>query len=296
MDLTKQNIKILQKAVGAKPDGLYGPNTIAKVKEFQKKNNLVITGNPSEQTWQFILDLESELDSDTSKQYFITEYNQVIHKHYLPEGEYINGPINNEYVFIHHTAGRDNPYKCIDHWAKDSRGRIATEFVLGGRSHNKFDLNEYDGVMVQAFPDGGQGWHLGKTGSRHMNRHSVGLELCSTGYLDKNNKTYFGSLVNDSEIYTLDKPFRGYSKWHNYSDKQIEETEKWLKYIADRDNIDIREGLQKWIKKYGANKAFDFHEDAYLGKVKGLLTHTNVRKDKTDCYPHDKLVEMILRL
>jgi len=90
MDLTKQNIKILQKAVGAKPDGLYGPNTIAKVKEFQKENNLVVTGNPSEQTWQFILDLESELDSDTSKQYFITEYNQVIHKHYLPEGEYLN--------------------------------------------------------------------------------------------------------------------------------------------------------------------------------------------------------------
>ena len=32
MDLTKQNIKILQKAVGAKSDGLYGPNTVAKVK------------------------------------------------------------------------------------------------------------------------------------------------------------------------------------------------------------------------------------------------------------------------
>ena len=78
MDLTKQNIKILQKAVGAKSDGLYGPNTVAKVKEFQIKNSLVITGDPSEQTWQFILDLESELDSDNSEQYFATKYDQII--------------------------------------------------------------------------------------------------------------------------------------------------------------------------------------------------------------------------
>ena len=26
-----------------------------------------------------------------------------------------------------------------------------------------------------------------------------------------------------------------------------------------------------------------------LGKIKGLLTHTNVRKDKSDCYPDPNL-------
>jgi len=69
-----------------------------------------------------------------------------------------------------------------------------------------------------------------------------------------------------------------------------------LLFIAERDNIDLRIGLVQWIKKYGPNKAFEFQEDAYYGKVKGLLTHTNVRRDKFDCYPHPDLIDMLLSL
>ena len=61
-------------------------------------------------------------------------------------------------------------------------------------------------------------------------------------------------------------------------------------------NIDLHEGLYKWIKAEGAIKAFDFHKDAYQGKVKGLLTHTNIRKDKFDCSPQPNLVDMIMSL
>ena len=43
-------------------------------------------------------------------------------------------------------------------------------------------------------------------------------------------------------------------------------------------------------------QAFPFQEDAYYGKVKGLLTHTNVRRDKTDCYPDERLIDIILSL
>ena len=68
------------------------------------------------------------------------------------------------------------------------------------------------------------------------------------------------------------------------------------KYIAERDEIDMRLGLQQWIKKFGPKQAFEFQEDAYYGKVKGLLTHTNVRRDKSDCYPDERLVEVILKL
>ena len=71
---------------------------------------------------------------------------------------------------------------------------------------------------------------------------------------------------------------------------------KLIKYVADRDNINVREGLQKWIKDQGPIKAFGFQEDAYYGKVKGLLSHTNVRKDKTDVYPDPRLIEVIINL
>jgi hypothetical protein len=67
-------------------------------------------------------------------------------------------------------------------------------------------------------------------------------------------------------------------------------------YISNRDNVDLHEGLYKWIKTEGVTKAFDFHINAYKGEVKGLLTHTNIREDKFDCSPQPNLVDMILSL
>jgi hypothetical protein len=62
------------------------------------------------------------------------------------------------------------------------------------------------------------------------------------------------------------------------------------------DQVDIRLGLKQFIKKYGPIKGFDFQSDAHYGKVQGLLTHTNVRKGKMDCYPHPDFVDMIMSL
>ena len=69
-----------------------------------------------------------------------------------------------------------------------------------------------------------------------------------------------------------------------------------LLYIAKRDNIDLHKGIYQWIKQEGAEKAFDFHQDAYDGKVKGLLCHSNIRKDKFDMSPQPELIDMILTL
>ena len=129
-----------------------------------------------------------------------------------------------------------------------------------------------------------------------MNRHSVGIEINNFGYLKEGNKTYAGQTAHESQICKLPEAFRGFLDWHNYSEKQIEALKLLLLFIAERDNIDLRIGLVQWIKKYGPNKAFEFQEDAYYGKVKGLLTHTNVRRDKFDCYPHPDLIDMLLSL
>ena len=153
---------------------------------------------------------------------------------------------------------------------------------------------KYDGEIVQAFPEGGYGWHLGKNGSQHMHTHSVGIEVCNFGYV-VNGKTYAGTRVDDSQIVTLNKPFRGHKTWHRYSDAQIEELRKWILWIGERDSIDVRKGLPEWIKQRGAD-AFEFNEDAYYGRVKGLLTHTNTRKDKTDMFPQQELLDMLLSL
>lgn len=290
----------LQKLLKLKADGIFGEGTKKAVIRFQLNHNLTPDGIVGNDTWTLLLskDYNNEAidqDSDLSAQYFTTPFGQTIHKNFMSKDEYVQQKMKNEYIFLHHTAGRENPYKVVEQWEKDDRGRIGTEFVLGGQGHTD-GSTKYDGVMVQAFPEGNLAWHLGATGSGHMNKASVGLEICSMGQLDKNFKTYVGTTVIESQRITLKEAFRGKIYFHKYSLKQIEETEKWIRFIAQRDNIDLRIGLQQWIKKYGPTKAFDFQEDAYYGKVKGLLTHTNVRKDKMDCYPDPDLVDMIMSL
>ena len=96
-----------------------------------------------------------------------------------------------------------------------------------------------------------------------MHVHSVGIEVNNFGYL-KNGRTYAGQLADDSQVVELSEPFRGFSKWHRYSNKQIENLRKLILHIANRDNIDVRQGLPAAIKKHGANKGFDFNEDAFI--------------------------------
>ena len=297
---TGEEVKRLQRILGLKSDGVFGEKTRAAVIKYQLFYELAPDGVVGNETWMLLLTKGGfteaiDQDTDLSNQYFTTRFDQTIQRYYMPKDEYVQGSLKNEYIFLHHTAGGADPFACIDMWAKDTRGKIGTEFVLGGQDH-KTGNDKYDGVMVQAFPEGNSAFHLGNTGSGYMNRRSVGLEICSMGFLDKDKKTYVGSKAIDSQVVTLPEIFRNCIYWHKYSDKQISEVEKWLKFIAERDSIDLRIGLQQWIKKYGATKAFEYQEDAYYGKVKGLLSHTNVRRDKMDVYPDPRLVDVIVSL
>ena len=297
-----QEVVRLQSILKLKPDGHFGPLTEKAVIKFQLSRDLRPDGIVGNQTWGLLLNGHTEHDTgidedtDTNSQYFETPFGQRIHRYYLSKGEYLDKKYGrNEYFFLHHTAGGSNPYRCIDHWNRDSRGRVATEFVLGGQNYRTGD-DEHDGIMVQAFPETGYGWHLGKTGSGYMNRHSIGIEICSIGYLDDDYLSYVGKKALDSQVIELEPAFKRKRFWHKYSDKQIKEVEMLLKYIAERDEIDMRIGLQQWIKKYGPTKAFEFQQEAYDGKVKGLLSHTNVRKGKMDIYPDPRLVDIIMKL
>ena len=282
-------VKLLQEFLKVNPIGTFGPKTEAAVKAWQKTNGLKDDGIVGPVTW----DAMGLATTDKSELIYTTKNGLTINRHYLPKGEYKEGPIKSEWLFLHHTAGWNNPYKDIDSWGRDSRGAIATEFVIGGPKINGGNI-DYDGVVVQAFPEGNWGYHLGNNGSPTMHKNSVGIEVCNFGYI-VNGKAYQGTVAEKSQIVTLDKPFRGYKDWHRYSDIQIESLRKLILHIADRDNIDVRAGLPTLIKEKGAD-AFEWNEDAYYGRVKGLWGHTNVRKDKTDMFPQPELLDMLLSL
>lgn len=281
-------VKQIQLALGLKADGIFGKKTENAVIEFQKENGLFADGIVGEQTLEILnINFDTDLSIFNNGDFDIDEY-------HLPKGEYLEGDYKNDYIILHHTAGGANPRSVVDCWSKDSIGKVATEFVVGGQNCKNGSV-KYDGQIVRAFPEGCQGYHIGSSGSSYMNTHSVGIEICNFGYL-KDGKTYTGTLADQSQIITLDSPFRGFLDWHKYSDEQINSVRELLFYISNRDNIDLHEGLYRWINEEGVMKAFDYHEDAYKGKIKGLLTHTNIRKDKFDCSPQPNLIDMIMSL
>jgi len=286
----RETTKQAQLVVGAVADGIYGNNTEKLVVRYQRDNGLVADGILGPKTMEDMGILDTDIQSQSTE----IDDKHLIKAYYLPKGEYVDTITKKEYLFIHHTAGWNNPYKVIDSWGRDTRGRIATEFVIGGQNIKNGDTT-YDGEILQSFPAGYYAYHLGKNGSSYMHSHSVGIELCNFGYLE-NGKTYVGTEAHSKQIAVLDEAFRGYLQWQKYSDTQLANLESLLNFIANRDSIDLREGLPTWIRKDGPTKAFEFQEDAYNGKIKGLLSHTNTRTDKTDCFPQPELVDMLLSL
>ena len=296
-------VKDVQEVVGVPADGHFGPATAEAVKKWQAANGLDADGLVGKGTLgkMGLLDTDvttSEVSPESAsglytKKPYETSNGLEIVEYFMPKDEYKAGPINAEWLFLHHTAGWHNPYNVIKQWDADKNGPISTEFVLGGPSCKGND-DKYDGILAQAFPAGNWGYHLGKNGSQKMHINSVGIEVCNFGYI-KDGKTYAGASVDPSQIVTLPEAFRGHKTWHRYSDKQIEVLKKWILFIAERDGIDVRAGLPALVKEKGA-AAFEFNEDAYYGKVKGLWTHTNTRKDKFDMFPQPELLDMLISL
>tara|TARA_B100000768_G_scaffold35483_1_gene34074 strand:- start:76 stop:1032 length:957 start_codon:yes stop_codon:yes gene_type:complete len=303
-------VEDVQEALGLRPDGVFGPKTEQAVKSFQIDKGLTGDGVVGPMTWRK-LDLNPhELEADTD----ITTGATWIEQHPLPEGEYVRQETAKKWIFIHHTAGRHNPYKVIDQWGRDQRGRIGTHYVIGGLPASGKDETKYDGRILQAFKDEYWAYHLGKTKSGTMHRGSISIEVCSAGRLDKVGDkyyTWYKSEVDPSQVCILENPYKGRLYYHKYSNKQIESLKALLILLSEKHGIDLGTGVVEKLKQMNniatnqagdrksiqnASACFDFDDSACAGKIKGLLTHGQVRKDKDDMHPQKNLVEMLISL
>ena len=319
-----EQVKEVQQMLGITADGIFGSGTESSVKKFQKDNGLIADGIVGSKTYETLANktlgnsFDNIIDVDTDRTYFDdsedtddklnylgsykTEDGLEIDRAYLDGDEYVKdyGEIQPENFFIHHTAGWNNPYNTINSWNKDKRGRVATQYCIGGTSVRvgSYGDDKYNGQVVECFPDYYIGWHLGKVGNFNMSKYSSAVEINNFGYVTKKDGKYYNyvnSEVPESMVCDLGYEFRGHQYWHAYTLEQIESLRLLIKH-AQRTypNINMSNGLPQLLRDGVHPKdAFDFNEDAYNGKIKGLWTHTNTRTDKFDCFPQVELVELL---
>ena len=294
-------VKEWQKVIGTAADGIFGANTEKLTIEWQKANGLAADGIVGPATWE-----AAGIDTDSADAAEETEYTTKdglsITRQYLDKNEYVRdyGKIEPLGFFIHHTAGWDNPFNTINSWNRDKRGRVATQYCIGG-TNVKGKEAKYDGVVVECFPNNYLGWHLGKVGNFKISKMSGGVELNNFGYLTKKGDkyyTYVNTEVKPEFVCDLGYKFRGHQYWHAYSDKQIESLRLLILHLKDiYPKMDLVNGIPKLLKDGVHPKdAFEFNEDAYYARQFGLWSHTSVRKDKFDCFPQKELVEMLKAL
>lgn len=304
------HVKEIRKLLGMDPTPpVYDDNVEEEVRKFQDKNDLSIDGLVGPNTYSKLLDVTTDLSYHNvdpnkgtrgllDKGIYLTEEGLRVYRRYMYDDEYVSGDKSDKnYIFLHHTAGSENPFSTVKYWNSDDRGRIGTQFVIGGISLNGNDTN--DGEVVEAFPDDNYAWHLGDNGSHEMHKRSVGIELTNWGWLKESNGRFYNYVdqeVPEDQVVELEEEFRGHKYYHRYTDKQVEALENLLKYLGRKHDIDLKGGLPMYMWEYESlNDVFGYIEDAYYGKTEGILTHTNVRKDKFDCSPQSHLADFLLR-
>lgn len=208
--------------------------------------------------------------------------------------QYIDEDTLKTQIYLHHTAGNSDPFGVYKYW-ETTPERVATCVVIAGKP--KKGDTFIDGQIVQGYSSKKWAYHLGlKQATFHnfdlpykpLDKNAIGIEICNWGQLIRKNSKFYNwvnKVVPDEEVITLDKPFRGYRYFHNYTDAQIISVEKLLKH---------------WGGKY--NIPLTYHEDIFdvnaraLKGDSGVFTHCSVRYDKIDIYPHPKMIEMLKTL
>lgn len=209
----------------------------------------------------------------------------------FPEDQYFQEEHDKVQIYLHHTAGNASGTSTFAAWAANKE-RVGTCVVITGKGKNCVD-----GQIIRGFSSKHWAYHLGvKTGVfqkakvpyKQLDQMSIGIEICNWGWLtEKDGKfyNYVGREVPKDEVCTLDQPYKGYIHWHNYTDAQIESVKELLLY---------------WGEFYGI--PLDYHEDIWgvttraLKGEPGVFTHNSVRSDKTDIYPHAKMIDMLKSL
>ena len=184
----------------------------------------------------------------------------------LPDDQYYKESFPKHQIYLHHTVG-GSAKSTFNWWLKDPL-RIGTAYII-----------DRDGTIFETFDP--QYWchHLGlkHPDNRSLNELSIGIELASEGALtmkDGDLYCYDGKRIFYDRAVDLGHVWRGYQYFDAYDDAQIVSVIELVNHLCDRFNIPKR--------TIGGDKN---RFDLALLNFAGILTHCNVREEKTDVHP-----------
>lgn len=316
-----------QSYITIKDDGDFGIITEQSVKRYQATNKLYVDGIVGRETWRLLGELDSDryqinaLHNDDKDNWLRNMGDERLtrklttKRFYLDSDEYIRnkGFLKPKSVFLHHTAGWHNPINTVNDWNTDKRGRVGTQFVIGGKSIQGND--EQDGILVKCFANNYAAYHLGAKYS-NLDLFSIGIEICNFGKLIQHPETgdfyawpaldWKGNWKDNIQLYKVPEnqvidlgfDFRGGRFYHKYTDAQITTLKELLKYLnKEVPTLYLQDGLIPLLRVgVSASAAFDYNPGAANGEIHGLWSHSNVRKDKSDVSPQPKLIQMLKSL
>lgn len=187
----------------------------------------------------------------------------------LPDNQYIKEATPKFQIVLHHTVGSDAE-GTYQQFLK-TKERIATAYVV-----------DKDGTIVKLFEPKYWAYHIGRGSLNHHNRKSIGIEIVNEGGLIKKGKEYYwfdGKLKYKGEVLALEEEYRGYKYFAKYTEAQIQTVNELVAKLCKEFKIPHKVVLSRDYKQ----SYFDFY---------GIVSHSNLRMDKSDVSPDFNLDEL----
>jgi len=207
----------------------------------------------------------------------------------FPDNQYFKEQTDKKQIVLHHTVSGQGVDGDIAWW-RSTADRIGTAIIVG-----------WDGKIYQCFSSKYWAYHLGisVTNNKALNMASIGIEMDAWGGLVRHNRLWYPAkwdadikkfIANTAvkpitNVQTYDQGYRGFYGYEKYTDAQIEAVRQLLVFWGEKYKIPLNYNENMW----------DISQEALSGKA-GVWTHTSFRSDKSDCYPDERLINMLKSL
>jgi len=190
-------------------------------------------------------------------------------KEYLPISEYYREQTVKKRIVLHHTVA-SNKDSSISWWKKDGI-HVAVSYII-----------DKDGGIYELFDPSFWSYHLGPPTLAYDNKTAIGIEIVNEGQLYKrsdgnyywwiNKDNPLGKVKYNGNVFDNNIEWRGYRYWASYTNEQINSVILLLKHLTQTLNIN-------------SDVITTYEYDKSLLNFNGIISHHNVRKDKTDVSP-----------